>query len=328
MMIKQLSSLLVLGSLWIAGIAGYRVTAGLHVTDGCLPTPVATGDSTRLENSLLWRITHPDFAGDSYLFGTIHIITPEEYFLPAGTEGALEKADRVVFEIDMREMMDLGAQLSMIMKAFMKDGIRLRDLVSAEDYKLIEKHFAGIGLPMVLLERIKPMFLTVFASQEISPGDLSSGDMKSYEMEFYDFAVKHQKPTGGLETIDFQLSMFDSIPYTAQAQMLVESIRAEEEQNDLFQQMIELYRQQDIEALYLAIGEDSEGAGAYEDILVTHRNKRWIAGMQTYMREGSVFFAVGAGHLGGPHGVIRLLRAAGYQVTPVTSDDVRPLRKF
>jgi hypothetical protein len=152
--------------------------------------------------------------------------------------------------------------------------------------------------------------------------------MKSYEMEFFDFAQEKEKETGGLETIEFQISVFDSIPYKAQAEMLVESIRAEEEQNDMFQQMIELYQSQDIEALYSAIGDEEIGAGDYEDILVKNRNQRWMAGMREYMQEGPTFFAVGAGHLGGPYGVIRLLRKEGFVVTPVIETDTRQTRKF
>lgn len=289
---------------------------------------VNEADTARLENALLWKISHPDVKEHSYVFGTIHIITDEAYFLPAGTEIAMDTADKFVFEIDMKEMMDLGAQISMITKAFMKDGTRLRDLLSTEDYTLVEKHFADIGLPMMMLDRIKPMFLTVFASTEMSPEDLSSGEMKSYEMEFFDFAERNNKGTGGLETMEFQLSVFDSIPYAAQAEMLVETIRAEEEQNDMFQKMIELYRAQDIEALYGAIGDEEMGAGEYEDLLVKDRNERWMTGMREYMQAGSTFFAVGAGHLGGPDGVIRLLRKEGFTVTPILYEEERPARKF
>jgi uncharacterized protein YbaP (TraB family) len=288
----------------------------------------ASADTARLENALLWKVTHPEMKEPSYVFGTIHIIGDEEYFLPAGTEIALEKADRIVFEIDMKEMMDLGTQISMITKAFMKNETRLGDLISDEDYEMVEKHFADLGLPMMLLDRIKPMFLTVFASSEMSPDDISSGEMKSYEMEFFDFAQENEKETGGLETIDFQLSVFDSIPYKAQAEMLVESIRAEEEQTDLFQQMVDLYRNQDIEALYMAIGDEEMGAGEYEDLLVRNRNQRWMSGMREFMSAGSVFFAVGAGHLGGPNGVIRLLRKEGFVVAPIIQEENRPVRKY
>lgn len=273
-------------------------------------------DTARLDNALLWRVSHPDDKDDSYVFGTIHIISDEAYFLPEGTEQAMNNSDKIVFEIDMKEMSDMGAQMALLSKAFMNNGTRLKDLMTAEDYALVKSHFEEIGLPMMMMDRIKPMFLTVFASSDVSPTDLSTGEMKSYEMEFFDFAEEHQKETGGLETIEFQLSVFDSIPYKAQAEMLVESIRGDEEQTDLFDKMIELYQAQDIEALYSTIGDEESGAGEYEDILIKNRNERWMEGMGNFMKEGPTFFAVGAGHLGGPNGVIRLLRNEGYTVTP------------
>ncbi len=289
---------------------------------------VTASDTSKLEKALLWKVSHPDFKNDSYVFGTIHIITNEDYFLPSGTDIAMERADKFVFEIDMKEMMDVGAQMAMITKAFMKNGTRLGDLISDEDYKMVEAHFSDLGLPMMMVDRIKPMFLTIFASSEISPGDLSTGEMKSYEMEFFEFAEANEKTTGGLETIEFQISVFDSIPYAAQAEMLIESIRSEEEQSGVFQQMIELYQSQDIDALYSVIGDEETGAGDYEDILVKDRNERWMSGMREYMKTGPTFFAVGAGHLGGPHGVIRLLRKDGFVVTPVIETDTRSTRKF
>lgn len=291
------------------------------------PKQTAVAD-TRLENSLLWKVSHKRIKEDSYLFGTIHFIDRESYFLPPGTEEAMEHADRFVFEIDMREMTSIGAQLSLITKAFMKNGVRLSDLVSAEDYMLVEQHVADAGMPMTILDRVKPMFLMMFTSMEFDPADVSSGDMVTYELEIYDIAKDQDKETGGLETLEFQISMFDSIPYTVQAEMLMESIRAEDDQSDMFAQMVELYTTQDIEALYEATGDEEMGVGEYEDLLLNNRNRKWIEGITAYMKEGSTFFAVGAGHLGGPHGVIRLLRKEGFTVTPVIQGENRPTRKI
>jgi len=292
----------------------------------CTGPKQTVATDTRLENSLLWKLSHKRIKKDSYLFGTIHFIDKESYFLPPGTEEAMEDSDQFVFEIDMKEMTSIGAQLSLITKAFMKNGVRLSDLVSAEDYKLVEQHVSEAGMPMTILDRVKPMFLMMFTSMEFSPADVSSGDMLTYEMEIYEIAKDLDKETGGLETLEFQISMFDSIPYAVQAEMLMESIRAEEDQSDMFAQMVELYTTQDIEALYEATGDEEMGVGEYEDLLLNNRNRRWIEGITEYMKEGSTFFAVGAGHLGGPHGVIRLLRKEGFTVTPVIIDAHRPSR--
>lgn len=289
---------------------------------------VAQEDTTI--SALLWEITG-DSINTAYLFGTIHLIPAEDYFLPTGVEEAFELSERVVFEIDMNEMMDIGAQMGMLMQAMMADGQRLRDLISEEDYALVKAHFDEMGLPLVMLERIKPMFLSVFASGDMSMDDLSSGSSKSYEMEFFEMANAQEKEVGGLETMAFQISVFDSIPYEVQAEMLVESIRAQDDSSDQFQQMIDMYKSQDIEALYGMLTSEEEDLGGYEDLLVTNRNKNWIDVMRPLMKKTSVFFAVGAGHLGGEYGVIRLLQREGYTVTPVLGDIEavsRPKKRF
>lgn len=78
--------------------------------------------------------------------------------------------------------------------------------------------------------------------------------------------------------------------------------------------MLELYRNQDINAMHSMIGDDRSGMGGYEDILLNNRNRNWIPVMGRMMREQPTLFAVGAGHLGGESGVVALLRKEGYKV--------------
>ena len=275
-----------------------------------------------LPNNLLWKITGNNLDEPSYLYGTIHMIGAEDFFLPDGTMSALDDADRVVFEIDMADMTDMSNLMGIMNKAFMKDDKTLQDLLSEEDYGLVESHFEKIGIPIFFLQRIKPMFLTVFTSGDMSPGDMESGKIKSYEFEFMEMAENANKQTSGLETIDFQLSVFDAIPYEDQAEMLMESIKNGSGESDSFQEIVKIYKQQNLnEMLSLTLSEDG-GVAEYEDILLNQRNKNWIPQMKTMMVENQNFFAVGAGHLPGKEGVINLLREEGYTVEPIRSKGI------
>lgn len=271
-----------------------------------------------LTNALLWKIEGNGIAEPSYLYGTIHLIDSEAYFLPNGTLTAMEDTKKMVFEIDMNEMSDMGNMMSIMNKAFMNDGKTLKDLISDEDYKIVDAHFAKIGMPLMMLERMKPMFLTVFASGDMDPSGLQNGSMKSYEMEFMEIAKSSNKPMAGLETIEFQMSVFDSIPYQAQADMLIETIKAGDTGSDQMKQMIDMYKAQDINAMISMITDENEQLSEYEDVLLSKRNKAWISGMRTMMSEMPTFFAVGAGHLAGEKGVINLLKKEGYKLTPVS----------
>ena len=267
------------------------------------------------EKSLLWEISGNGLAESSYLFGTIHMIKSEDFFLPQGTLSAIDVTDKMIFEIDMADMNDPMKVMPMLQKAFMKGDTSLQDLLTEEEYTLVKDHFSEMGLPIFFLEKIKPMFLTVFASGDFNPGDMQSGKVKSYEMEFMKMAEEGAKETGGLETIEFQISVFDDIPYMDQAQMLVEGIKSGGTEDDMFKELIAMYKDQDIYGLYDMMKTD-DSIGDHEDILLNKRNINWIPQMKTAMTAQRTFFAVGAGHLGGEEGVINLLRKEGFKVLP------------
>ena len=272
-------------------------------------------------DALLWKIDGKGLKEHSYLYGTIHLIDKESFFWPKGTLAAFEDADKVTFEVDLDDMFDMGKQMGLMTKAFMKDGKTLKDLYSEEDYKLVESHFSELGLPMMFLEKLKPMFLTVFASGDVEMGK-GLGDqsgVKSYEMEFYDLATEAKKEVNGLETLEFQVSVFDSIPYDAQAQMLLETIKTSNTEDDSFKEMIQMYQDQKISKMVDFMSEEEEGIQGFEDILLYERNRKWIPIMEEQMKNDQIFFAVGAGHLGGKDGVIDLLEKAGYTLTPLSS---------
>ena len=288
-------------------------------------------------NSLLWKIEGKKIKKPSYLFGTIHMIPAEDFFWPSNTEEAIADCNRLTLEIDMANMEDnMAAQMSMMMNIFMKNGMTLPNLLSEEDYLLVKSHFenGNLPIPQMMLDKIKPMFLSMMVSEEfdfLGGGMLGGAEeedteeetgIKSYEMEFMKIAEKKEMETAGLESIEYQMSIFDSIPYKAQAKMLVEAVHAEQDTtNNMSTQMddmISIYKAQDLKALYSLLGKDEFGLEEFEDVLLNQRNRNWIPIMKEQIKEMPTFFAVGAGHLGGPSGVLALLRAEGYNLTPIS----------
>ncbi|MBC7884017.1 MAG: TraB/GumN family protein [Saprospiraceae bacterium] len=283
----------------------------------CSTTKVSELAYTPLENALLWEINGSGIKQPSYVYGTIHIIDAKDYFLPKGTMGAIDAAKKVVFEIDMNEMTDISAMMGMMNKVMMKDGKTLKDLVTEEEYTLIGDHFKQMGLPIFMLERMKPMFLTVFAYGDMDPAGFTNGNIKSYEMEFLELAKNAGKTTGGLETMDYQINLFDQIPYEVQAKMLVDAIKSSDTGNDELQRMTKMYKNQNVNAMVDMISEEGSDVAGFEDQLLNQRNKNWIPLIIKAARNEQTFFAVGAGHLAGKDGVIHLLRKEGLKVTPV-----------
>ena len=302
----------------ILGAISCKSTKQLSESSAATTPSVANYD---LENALLWKIEGKGLTAPSYLFGTIHMIDQENFFWPEGTLSALETADRVSFEIDLDDMFDMGAQMGLLTKAFMADGKTLKDLYTDEEYAFVKSHFDGMGIPMFFMEKLKPMFLTVFASGDVEFGKGFGDDssIKSYEMELYSLAQESGKDVSGLETIEYQMSVFDSIPYEAQADMLLETIKSSDTEDDTFKEMINMYTSQDITSMVSFMSEMEEGGiEGFEDVLLYTRNKNWIPIMAEKMAAHKMFFAVGAGHLGGKNGVIDLLKKEGYTLTPIS----------
>ncbi len=273
------------------------------------------------DKSLVWKVTGNGLKKPSYVYGTIHIIPKKDFNLPESVRLALDKTQRVAFEIDMKEMTNFRTQLSFMTKAFMAGGKTLRDILPPEDYTFVRKKLEEKGLPAGMLERMKPMFLSMmFSSEEGGEDGLNSGNMTSVEMEVYQIVRKRKLESAGLETVGYQMAIFDSIPYEAQAKMLVHSLRSDvasektEGGESELDRMLNLYRAQDINAMQSILSDEAFGLKTYEDLLLKKRNYNWIPVMGRMMRDKPTLFAVGAGHLGGINGVVALLRKEGYRV--------------
>lgn len=261
------------------------------------------------ENALLWKIIGKNITKPSYLFGTIHMICPEDLKLGDSLLSGMERADRLYLEIDMDEP---GLMLK-TMKLTMLEKGTLKELMDSDDYKLLENFMKNsIGMPMMLLNRMKPFTLLSLIYSNILPCKKPA----SYEEALMGLAKKQKKEVMGLESMEDQMAVFDRIPDTAETRMIMDLIRDVEKQRFELQHMIDAYKRRDLTSLAAMISDAPEMDG-FEDLLLVNRNRKWIPIMTNAMRQQSCLFAVGAGHLPGIDGVINLLRQSGYTVQPV-----------
>ncbi len=296
--------------LWLWLLLGIAVM-GCHASQKAAYAP---DQIVPTDKALLWKISGNGLKKPSYLLGTIHLIPKKQFHFSDHTYDALAEARRVTFEIDMKEMTNIVAQFNLLTKAFMSGGKTLRDLLPPEDYAFVRQKLDAKGMPAPMLERMKPMFLSTLFSSDEGSGVTDNSTMTSVEMELYRQVKRRKLESAGLETAAYQMAIFDSIPYEAQAKMLVETLRNSDGADQDYDKMVELYQQKDINAMEAMMGEEAYGMNAYQDILLRNRNRNWIPVMGRMMREKATLFAVGAGHLGGKTGVIALLRTEGYKV--------------
>ncbi|MEL7534156.1 MAG: TraB/GumN family protein, partial [Bacteroidota bacterium] len=261
-----------------------------------------------LEKSLLWKVSGPDIK-DSYLFGTIHILPQSQFKLQTGVEEAFAAADKIILELDMD---DPGLQMEMMKYAMMPDGQNLQQLLTKEEYEQLDSWIqksAGIKLQMV--HSMQPLLLTSLIISEYLDGPPAS-----YEGSFVKMATAQEKEVLGLETVKEQLNAISEYGIENQVRDLKKMLEDPESVRTGFTQLLEAYQSEDADGIYDYMQTQMTGSGMNASLLVK-RNQNWIPRIQKFAAEQSCFFAVGSGHLGGEQGVIRLLREAGYTLTPV-----------
>jgi len=267
-------------------------------------------------NTLLWQITGNGLPRPSYLFGTIHMICSDEAVLSDSLRTAIENCDAVYFEVDMDNLFEM---IGVMRKMKMRNDTTLADLLNKEDYAKVKDYFENNEtlLPFSILETYKPLL----AASMLMEGNTGCETPEAMEEVIMKEAKQHGKNVRGLETMSFQMSIFDTIPYKMQAMQLVKYVddadKGTTDDAKEYDKLMQAYRDQDLSKLEELTKTTDMGMANFTDILLYNRNKNWVEKLKTILPGTSVLIAVGAGHLPGDKGVINLLRKAGYIVKPV-----------
>ena len=264
-------------------------------------------------NTLLWQVSGKDLKKPSYLFGTFHLLCKDDIKFSEQLKNSLRTADEVYMEMDMDDPLTM---LSGLLYMNMKDGKKLKDLYTDDEYKKVKSYFSdSLGMPMMMFQSIKPYFLVAMLYPKMMNCNTASG----VEEELMKLSKENKKEIKGLETMQFQASVFDSIPYEWQAKELLKNIDSFSIYKKEFDTMILEYKDQQLSAMEKLLAKSEFGSDKYEDILLTKRNINWVDQLKSIMKKESVFVAVGTGHLVGEKGLISLLRKEGYTVEPLVN---------
>lgn len=262
------------------------------------------------DNTLLWEVSGNGLSKPSYLFGTFHLLCKDDIHFSEQLKKAMQNSDTVYMELKMD---DPSVLLGGLLYMNMKGDTTLKTLYSDADYKKIETYFNdSLHTPLLLLQKMKPNLLVAL----LYPKMMDCGNPASIEEELLKMAKGYKKEIKGLETVQFQASVFDSIPYSVQAKELMNNIDSFSTYKKQFDTMVSLYKKQQLQSLDTLSANDKDTKD-YEDILLNNRNKNWVSQLSILMKKESLLVAVGAGHLPGKHGLISLLREKGYTVKPL-----------
>jgi len=261
--------------------------------------------------TLLWGVTGNGIADTSFVFGTIHILCPDDLDLDGRVQGALKSSERLILELDFD---DPQLQMQILQMAQMPDEKKLSDLLTEEEMGVVRNFFMdSLQMPIDMLMGWKPFLLSTFPMLHI----LKCTPV-SVEQELIALVEGEEIEVLGLETVAEQMAVIDGLPLDKQAKALIESIVDYNNSVAMTGEMYNLYGAEDVGGLFGLTEEYfDEDYSEIEFQLLEERNSNWIPRIEKLIKEDKSFIAVGAAHLGGEIGILSKLSSAGYTVFPV-----------
>lgn len=275
------------------------------------PSGPAPAKSTVRARPALWMVRDADTT--IYLFGTIHLLKPGVDWFRGPVRQAFDRSDELVTE--MIEPGPAEAQKLVTARAIDRSGTALSDRLSTADAAVYRAAMSKLALDPAQFERFEPWFVATMIS--VMPMQKLGYDPQKGVEEVLS-AAGSAKRTVAFETMDEQLSLFDNLPLDQQIAFLIQSLREIDRMEKVTARMVQSWARGDPERLARLMNEGMDKLGPVRKVLITDRNARWAEWITRRLDQpGTVFVAVGAGHLAGADSVQEMLGARGLAVRRV-----------
>ena len=199
----------------------------------------------------------------------------------------------------------------------------LRDLVEDDLEDELETAVTIRGIPMPLADRMQPWLIATTISLPVCEIQRKQSGEKVLDAALAEFAKTSGKPVKGLETIAEQLTALASLPEEYHVSALEETLASGDVAVDMIETLKQSYLSGKMGVVFPLMKEvmpksgSGEGALQLQEELIDKRNVKMAERSEEVLKSGSTFIAVGALHLPGETGLVKLLRDNGYTVTPV-----------
>lgn len=257
-------------------------------------------------NSLLWEISGNGLEKPSYIYGTIHLIAQSDFVVRPEIDSVFNASQQVVFEMKL----DDPTMLATFQKwMYLPEGKTLQDYCSQKEYSILKNYLSdSLQTDIATMITQKPFAI----SQLLVTGSIKE-ETASYELYFMQKTLEQGKTLSGLENLQDELEIFDSIPYDAQIDMLIQTI-TDENMEIVWSDLVRAYKAENLDSLQTYFYKSSPEFLFYEDLFLTNRNQKWIAEIEKLISKKTTFIAIGAAHLPGENGVLKLLEKKGYTI--------------
>jgi uncharacterized protein YbaP (TraB family) len=263
-------------------------------------------------HAFAWKATKGQ--GVVYLVGSVHMLTSDFYPLPASLDAGFKASDLLVEEANLAEMLSPNMQFSMLSRGMLPAGQALDKVISPATLALLNKHSSTLGMPIEALKQFKPWMLamTIEAMEWQKAGfDAELG----LDKHFFDRAQVENKTIQGLETTDFQISLFDGMSMEQQDRFLAETLKGVATETASVNKLAASWKIGDAGAIERLVLSDIKDDPFVYDRLLVARNRTWLPKIEAlFSRPRPAFVVVGAAHLVGPDGLLAMLKAKGYQL--------------
>jgi hypothetical protein len=264
----------------------------------------------------------------SYLLGTLHLSDPRVTDFSGRVRNALASSKVVVLEAieDGTRLRESMAKDRDELKAALlaPEDRRADRLLDAGDYASLEAMLERRGLRRTEVSRYKATVLALLL--DLPSCAIRTDKARPYADELVGILARERKiPVVGLETLAEQLTILDGLPREAERDLLVATLRQQDHAEDVVETTIARYEAGDIGGLlaFMHAAEPFPGMGlaqtppAFLDRLIDARNLRMRDRVRPFLAKGGAFVAVGAAHLPGEEGLLRLLQREGFTIEPV-----------
>ncbi|HLO44354.1 MAG TPA: TraB/GumN family protein [Leadbetterella sp.] len=260
------------------------------------------------EKGLLFEISDNNLQKPSYIFGTMHLLCKGDFEMSQEMISKINSSEILAMEMDMD---DPTMGFKMLGKMKMKGDTSLSDLMPPTRYDSLRTYLKdSLNLPPMMFQKTKPFLIYSLILTKLLP-------CETLMLENEIMKIGKGKKVVGLETLDFQMGLMDKMSYQLQADYLLETLADKQKSIREFQEMAEAYKKRDLEILLKSINVEKGMMADFENEMLFKRNLAWIPEIKKLVSEKTTFIAVGAGHLGGPKGVLQLLKNEGFTIKTI-----------
>jgi uncharacterized protein len=260
-------------------------------------------------SACVWKITGPN-GGTLFLGGSIHALRTTDYPLPPAYNRAFDSSSRLAFEVDSKAFSESSKRV--IKSGQYPKGDSLKNHVDPRTYDYVRRVFALLKVPEEKFAQFRPWLLVLMLE---SPGLHGLSGNLGVDEFLERRARANSKPMSGLESVREHIEVFSALSDRQSEALLLLTFIPHEHASEENVRMLNAWRHGYVDTIAGIMRDAFRDFPAFGERLIGARNRRWIPKIEGYLRSGRTYFVVvGAGHLGGPEGLLALLKARGCRV--------------